>query len=76
VLESLFHGPLHIGVNGQLQAGPFDRLRHTDDVDLTAEAVDDDFLVALGAHQLAVVGLLEARLSDNRAGFHTLVLVA
>ena len=72
-MEPIFGGLLQIGVDGQLQPSAFDRLLRTNFVELAAEAVDDDEAIAIGAHQILVEGLLDARLSDDGAGLHALV---
>ena len=42
-------------------------------LELAAEAVDDDEAIAIGAHQILVEGLLDARLSDDGARLYALV---
>lgn len=65
VVEALFGRPLQIGIDGQLQRVSNRRLLRTQISDLASQAVDDDRLLPFDAHQQLVVGLLDARLTDD-----------
>ncbi len=73
--EAILGGLLHVGVDGQLHALPLGRLLFVPDVDLAPEAVDDHFLGAVLAHQVAVQRLLDAGVADDRARLGAAVLV-
>ena len=76
VLEAFFRGPLHVGVDRQLQPLPF--------LGIVLSALTSsisrprlltiDGLVAIGPHQPPVVGLLDAGLPDDRPRLDALVV--
>ena len=72
--EALFGRALDVGVDGQLEHVAVARDLSPDLVNLAADAVDGDLLVAVGAHQVAVVRLLDARLADDGARIDAVVL--
>ena len=64
--EALLGRPLHVGVDGQLDALAFARLVAPQHLDLAADAVDGDDAGAVLPHQQIVVGGLDAGLADQR----------
>ena len=76
VLEPVLRRLLEIGIDGELEAAALDRRLGAHLVDLTAEAVHDDDAIAIGAHQVLIERLLDARLPDRRARLDPLILRA
>jgi hypothetical protein len=72
--EAIFGGLLEIRVDGELHAAAFLRGALIDQLDLPANAVDDDVLVAIGSHEQSVERLLDSGVSDNRPGLDPLIL--
>ena len=66
-VEPVLDRPLHVVVDRQLQPLAFGRLHFLERPDLAADAVHDDPLGAVLAHQQRVVDLLDARLADDVA---------
>ena len=68
---------LNVGVDRQLQRSALAAaVPAVDLLDLTADAVDDEHLFAVGAHEQLVVGLLDPGLSDQRARLDTRIFGA
>ena len=70
VAERLLGGPLHLRVEGHLDALALHRLGLVEGPHLAADAVDHHPAGAVLAHQHLVVGALEPRLADDRARGH------
>ena len=75
--EAVLRRLLQVGVDGQLDPRALARCVLAKGLaDLTADAVDDDFLGTLSTHQQLVLGLLDAGLADDRTGLDALVFGA
>jgi hypothetical protein len=72
-VKALLERPLHVVVDGELQPLAVDRIATAEILDLPAGTGDDNEIVAVLPHELRVVDLLDARLTDDRAGFESRV---